>query len=330
LKKDVVIAIAAVLLIAIVTFGLAKVRPDLLPTPSSPTAGKSDSEAAKKSGKVIMRVNGDPITEAEFNAFMSVLPEQQRAMYAGPAGKRELANELVRMKALEQEAHRLGVDRDPEYAAQLNLLKTQVIATHALQKLVEQRSEKQVQELYEKEKASSLSLRHIVVAYQGGMIPPKSSGAAPSADDAMRKAGVLVERLRGGGDFAATARAESDEQESAQRGGSLGPLRAEMLPPDISGVVTKLKPGEISNPVKTQFGVHIFSVAQPTLEDMRPMLQQRVQQQIAQEEVKRLQQAAKVDLDPQFFPPAPAVPTPGPQTQTAPPQQQQPAPGGNG
>ena len=327
MRKDIVIAIAAVLLIAAVTFGLAKMRPDLPLTPSSPVAAKADSDTAKKSGKVVMRVNGDPVTEGEFEAFLSAVPEQQRAMFAGPGGKRELANELVRMKALEQEAHRLGVDRDPEYNAQLNLLKTQVTATRALQKLVEQRSEKQVQALYEKEKGSSLSLRHIVVAYQGGMIPPKGSGTPPTGDAALRKANALVERLRGGADFAATARTESDDQESGRQGGSLGPLRAEMLPPEVASVVTKLKPGQISDPVKTQFGVHIFSVGQPTLEDMRPMLQQRVQQQIAQEEVKRLQAAAKVDLDPQFFPPAPAVPTPGPQTQTMPPQS---APRGRG
>lgn len=273
-----------------------------------------------------MRVNGDPITEAEFEAFMSAVPEQQRAMFAGPAGRRELANELVRMKTLEQEARRRGLDKDPELRTQLNLLTTQLVATKALQEIVEEKSEKQIQSLYEQEKGSSLSLRHIVVAYEGGMVPPKDQGRPPSGEEAMRKANVIAQRLRGGASFETVARNESDDPESGQRGGSLGPLRAEMLPPEVAGVVTKLKPGQISDPVKTQFGIHVFSVAQPTLEDMRPMLQQRVQNQIAQEEVKKLQTAAKVDLDPQFFPPAPVVPTPGPQTQRPP----QAAPPGGG
>lgn len=293
-------------------------RPDLPPTPSSPIAAKNDSDAAKKSGKVVMRVNGDPITEGEFEAFLSAVPEQQRAVFSGPAGKRELANELVRMKALEQEAKRRGLDKDPELRTQLNLLTTQLVATKALQAIVEERSEKQIQSLYEKEKGSSLSLRHIVVAYEGGMVSPRQ-GKALSADEAMRKAGALADRIRAGASFAEVARTESDDAESGRRGGSLGPLRAEQLPPEIAAVVTKLKPGEVSAPVKTQFGIHVFSVGQPTLEDMRPMLQQRVQNEIAQEEVKKLQTAAKVDLDPQFFPPAPAVPTPGAQTSTAPP-----------
>lgn len=308
MRKDIVVAIAAVLIIAAVTFGLAKMRPDLPLSPSSPVAAKSDSDAAKKSGKVVIRVNGDPITEAEFDAFLSAVPEQQRAMYAGPAGKRELANELVRMKALEQEAHRMGLDRDPELASQLALLKTQVTATRALQELVEKRSEKQIQELYEKEKGSSLSLRHIVVAYEGGMVPAKGQGRPPSGDEATRKAGALVQRLRGGADFAATARAESDDPESAQRGGSLGPLRAEMLPPEVASVVTKLKPGQISDPVKTQFGIHIFKMEQASLEQFDPMVRQAVRQRSAEEAIRKLQSGAKVDLDPQFFPAMPQAP----------------------
>ena len=329
MRKDIVVAIVAVLLIAAVTFGLAKFRPDLPATPSSSAAEKGEPDAAEKSEKVVMRVNGDPVTQAEFEAFMSAVPEQQRAVFASAAGKRELANELVRMKALEQEAKRRGLDKDPELRSQLDLLVTQLTATKALQTIVEERADKEVQKLYEAEKGSSLSLHHIVVAYNGGMIQPKN-GSAPSEAEATRKASAIANRLRGGASFAEVARTESDDPDSGPRGGSLGPLRAEGLPPEVSSVVTKLKPGQISEPVKTQLGIHLFSVAPPTLDEMRPMLQQRVQNQIAQEEVKRLQAAAKVDLDPQFFPPAPVVPTPGQtpggQTQTAP----QPAPRGNG
>jgi parvulin-like peptidyl-prolyl isomerase len=64
----------------------------------------------------------------------------------------------------------------------------------------------------------------------------------------------------------------------------------------------------VSAPVKTQYGYHLFNVTEPSLEDLRPMLMQQVQNDIAQQEITRLQKAAKVELDPQFFPPAPPVP----------------------
>lgn len=304
-KKDIVIAIAAVLVVLAVTFGLAQMRPDGPNSPSRPFAAGGGGET-EKSGKVVIRVNGDAITEDEFNAFLGALPEQQRGMYTSPAGRRELANELVRMKALEQEARRLNLTDDVQFQRQLDLLRSQFTAQHALQKIVEKQAESQIKAEYEKQKTSAVNLRHIVVGYEGGMIPARGQNKLPSADEAMRRAAGIVTRLRGGADFAQVARTDSDDVQSGGQGGSLGPLRADALPPEVASVVTKLKPGQISDPVKTQFGIHVFNVSEPTLDELRPALLQKVQQEIAAKEVDRLQKAAKVDLDPQFFPPAPA------------------------
>jgi len=328
-RKDISIAIAAVVVILAVAFGLSKMRPDLPLTPSRAySAAKERFSSSAKPGKVVMHVNGEPVTEAEFNAFLTAVPEQQRGVFATPAGKRQLADELVRMKALEQEAERLGIKDDAEMKAQMELLRTQVTAQRVLQKLVQQNADKEVAAAYEREKKNALSLRHIVLAYQGGMVPPKAQGAQPPTEQqAMQKAAGLAARVRGGADFAQVAKTESDDQESAQRGGSLGPLRADQLPPEIATVVSKLKPGEVSDPVRTQFGIHVFNVAEPSLEDLKPMLMQQVQQEIAQREITRLQKAAKVEMDEQFFPKVPAMPGQQPQAPQAP---VQPAPRGNG
>ena len=306
MKRDLSLAVAAVAIIAAVTFGLARMRPDLPLTPSSPHTGASKAGApvAAKQGKVIMRVNGEAVTEAEFNAFMGAVPEQQRAMFSTPAGRRELANELVRMKALEQEARRMGIADDPEVVMQIDLLRTQVTATRALQKIVEAKAEAQIRAAYDREKSGAQSLRHIVVAYEGGQIPPRQQGQeAPSESEAMKRAQSLVARIRSGADFGQVARTESDDTRSAAAGGSLGPIPMENLPPEIGSVVKTLKPGQVSDPVRTPLGLHIFSVGVPTLEELRPALEQRVQNELVQREVMRLQSAAKVELDPQFFPP---------------------------
>jgi len=309
-RKDISVALIAVAAVLAVAFGLSKMRPDLPLTPSAPYMGVKTRAAtparAAKAGKIVMRVNGEPVTEAEFMAFLGAIPENQRGVFAGPAGKRELANELVRMKALEQEARRLGLEEDPAVTSQMDLVKTQLTAQLALQKIVEQSAEKEIVAAYEREKKNALSLRHIVLSYQGGMVPPRAQGQQPpTAEQAMQKAAGVVAQLRGGADFSRLAKTGSDDVESAQRGGSLGPMRPDMLPPEIGSVVSKLKPGQVSDPVKTQFGIHIFNVAEPTLDDLRPMLAQQVQNEIAQREVNRLQKAADVDLDPQFFPPVP-------------------------
>jgi len=327
-KKDIVIAAVAVVIVVAVAFGLAAIRPN---TPGTSSGGSGDGEDLTSEtrpaadDKVVMRVNGQPVTEREFHLFVQSAPEQSRAFYGSPQGRRALADELVKLKVLEQEGRRLKIADDPEVRTQLAMMRAQIMAGRTLEKLADAKAEALIRTEYEKEKAKSFSLRHILLAYTGGGVPPKEGKQAPAPEAALQKANGIVERLRGGGDFAQLARTESDDVQSAQNGGSLGPANPEMLPPEIGGVVSKLKPGQISDPVKTQFGVHIFKVEQPTLDELRPMLRQKVRQQVAETEVTRLEKAAKVDLDDTFFPPAPAAPaapqaTPGTApTQTNPP-----------
>jgi peptidyl-prolyl cis-trans isomerase C len=313
-KKDIVIAAVAVVIVIAVAFGLAALRPSQ--GSSSTASADKDPAAAKALGgdNVVMRVNGDPITEREFNLFIQNAPAEGRQFYGSPAGRRALADEMVKLKVLEQEAKRIGITDDPDVKAQIEMARAQITAARALEKLANQKTDERIPAEYEKEKATAVSLRHILIAYQGGAVPARGGKQPPTEQAAMAKASQLAATLRAGADFAQIARAESDDEQSGANGGMIGPAKPDQLPPDIAAVVSKLKPGQMSDPVKTQFGVHIFKVEQPSLEDLRPMLTQRVRQQVAEEEVKRLQGSAKVDLDPKFFPPAPAAPAAPPAT----------------
>lgn len=311
-KKDLVIAAIVIAVVAAVAFGLSTMRPDLPLSASKPSGGDrgGDSPSKKKAeGAAVMHVDGVPVTETEFAAFMQSVPENARQFYATPAGRRALADEIVRIKLLEKEAKRLGVDNDPAVNTRLEMMRSQMVAGLALEKLMKDRMEPAIRAEYEKEKAGSMNLRHILVAYRGGAAPPKD-GKVLSAEQAMTRAAGLVARIRGGAEFADVARRESDDQQSALEGGSLGPAKPEMLPPEVAAVVKTLQPGKVSDPVKTQFGVHIFMTSPATLEEMRPMLSQQVQQKIMMETLEGLQKGAKIDLDPKYFPPDAAPPRP--------------------
>ena len=315
MKKDFVIALLAILLVTAVTFALDRTIPDKPLTPSQPFEAKAAGagKAAVKEGKVVMRVNGEPVTEGEFNTFAQSVPEEQRAFLASnPQGKRMLANEIVKMKMLEQEARRLGVSGDPDVKTQIEMTSAQIMAMRALEKIVKPKLEAYVRAEFEKERKDSINLRHIVVAYSGGQIPARDGSTRPP-EQAMQKAQTIATRLRGGGaDFAELARAESDDQQTAANGGSLGAVNRAMLPPEIASVITKLQPGQISDPVRTPLGIHIFRTDAPSLEEMRPALMRRAQQQVVMETLEELQKQAKVDFDPGFFPPAQQSPAPPP------------------
>ena len=74
-------------------------------------------------------------------------------------------------------------------------------------------------------------------------------------------------RLRGGEDFATLARANSQDTLSAAKGGSLGWLNKGDTVPAFEETLEKLSPGEISKPVKTQFGWHLVQVQERRTHD---------------------------------------------------------------
>lgn len=75
-----------------------------------------------------------------------------------------------------------------------------------------------------------------------------------SEDDAK-----LVEKvLKGGGDFVQTAKSLSTDEETAANGGDLGWMARDRMLKAFAEAAFALKPGEISAPVKTQFGWHII------------------------------------------------------------------------
>jgi peptidyl-prolyl cis-trans isomerase D len=66
--------------------------------------------------------------------------------------------------------------------------------------------------------------------------------------------------LKGGEDFAALAKADSEDKGSASRGGDLGCFQRGSMVPEFDDAAFALAPGQTSDPVKTSFGYHIIRV----------------------------------------------------------------------
>ncbi len=81
-----------------------------------------------------------------------------------------------------------------------------------------------------------------------------------SDDDARNRLQQLYQRIQGGEDFAALARAHSDDKGSAIKGGDLGWVSPGNLVPKFEEVMDALPKGGLSEPFRTQFGWHIVQV----------------------------------------------------------------------
>ena len=96
-----------------------------------------------------------------------------------------------------------------------------------------------------------LRLRHI-------LIKVKEGAAAEEKKAAQAKAAALKKDLDGGLDFDEAVEKNSDDQESARRGGDLGYVVKGMLPAEAEAAAFKMQVGDNSAPVETKFGWHIL------------------------------------------------------------------------
>ncbi|HEX3583758.1 MAG TPA: peptidylprolyl isomerase [Thermoanaerobaculia bacterium] len=314
MTRDLSLAAVVIIAIAALCFGAVKMHP-LAPPPPSPVVATAASAAGAGTGAgvavpapkgpVIMTVNGEPVTEEEFQLFLSTLPDNIRLMANQSEPRNKIAEQFVRMKVVEQEARRLGADKDPDVQSKMASDHTNVLVEYALKKFATAPPESQVRAEYEKHKGefSAAELSHILVAYQGGQIPPKSGPPLPEAQ-AAQKAEAIEAKLRSGALFGPTAAQFSDDQTTGVQGGKLGEVQPGMLPPELQAVVDGLKPGEISQPVKSQFGIHIFRLdsrrAAP-YEQARATIIRKLQQDAVATAVDKLEKSARVEKDLKYF-----------------------------
>ncbi len=122
-----------------------------------------------------------------------------------------------------------------------------------------QPTEDELKSLYEEQKAQygtpeQRRLSHILIT--------ADMDDAAKAAEALAKATALRERLVKGEDFAKLAKDNSDDKDSALKGGDLGLSNKETMHPDLANAAFALGKGEVSQPVKTQFGYDLIKVTE--------------------------------------------------------------------
>jgi peptidyl-prolyl cis-trans isomerase C len=298
-------------------------------TPSATVApAPGTAQTPTDPNKVVLSIGNTKITAAEYDKLVDALPQQYQT-YARGAGKRQFAENLVQLRLLADEAEKRNLDKQPKVQEQIAFQRSNLLAQAMFESLQQDTKvdDNLVQLYYDahKNEYESVRAKHILIRVKGAPMPGAAGKPELTDEQALAKAEEIRQKLVAGGDFAAIAKAESDDTGSAQQGGELGEFRHGMMVPPFEQAAFALKPGEVSQPVKSPFGYHIIVVEEhklKTLADVKPDIEKALRPEMARKQVQAMRDKASVQIDDGFFgpapeahPPVPAAPAPAPAPQ---------------
>lgn len=166
-------------------------------------------------------------------------------------------------------------------------------------------SEQEIDQFYEAHRAelehpTEVRISEIVLKVQG-------SGSVGDRAAALQRANTVLAELRApGSNFAAVARAQSDDAVVARQGGDRGFVRFDDMPPPLATAAENLQVGQVSEIIEGPDGYHIISVTEVRAPDpaARAEARARISKLLAENArdnrqasfVKSLRDKAKIEM----------------------------------
>lgn len=221
------------------------------------TAPAAPVSAPQPTHALVHDAAGDSITVADVQAELLRVPEANRAQALGnPNGVEQLVTNLLVRRLLAKEALRDGLDKDALIQSNLAMAKDRVLSDARLAKIDQQNAP-----------GDAALEAHARNVYQAGGarfdIPAQTRAShiliENKGPESLAKAKDLLTQLRAGASFEDLAKANSADTGSGARGGSLGFFGpGQMVRPFEDATNALQKPGDLSEPIETQFGYHII------------------------------------------------------------------------
>ncbi|WP_342643607.1 peptidylprolyl isomerase [Rhodoligotrophos ferricapiens] len=244
------------------------------------------AQQAPAEDPVVAKVNGYEIKASEVKLAADDLP--QLAEVPPQLRYAFVVEYLVERHLMAQEAVKEAIADTGEYKRRLAFYQAKALRdAYFHEKIQPTVKEEDVRKLYDEQaakvnSAERVHAQHILVDTE------------EQAQDALAK-------IKGGAKFEDIAKQVSKDG-SAQVGGDLGFFSADEMVPEFSKVAFSLQPGQISEPIKTEYGWHVIKVlerkvggAQP-FEKVKGGLTMVVLRQKVQERVAELRKGADVEM----------------------------------
>lgn len=196
---------------------------------------------------ILALVNDKEIKESDLDLAISRLPRDKQSYFSSGEGKKQLLDQVISFELFYNYALDNGMENDDFYIRQMEIVKKDILTQVAVNRVLANVlvTDEEVKAYYEANKEmfkteESVSARHILV-------------------DSLEQAEEIIGKIKSGTKFEDAA-TEYSTCPSKSNGGNLGSFTRGRMVPEFEEAAFKLGVGEISAPVKTQFGYHIIKV----------------------------------------------------------------------
>jgi peptidyl-prolyl cis-trans isomerase C len=289
---------------AIAAVAFAQQPPPASAPASTPPPAAADATAPDA---VVVTVGSEKITRAQFENLLQALAQNGRTL-PNPAARRQVAEQLGQLLAVAQEARKRKLDESPAIKQMMFIQSNQVLANE-LQKQVARDinpGEADLRAYYDAHKGEyeQVKASHILIRFKGSPVPVRPNEKDLTDEEALAKAQDIVKKLKAGGDFAALAKAESDDTGTGENGGQLPPFGRGQMVKEFEEAVFVQPVGKVSDPVKTKFGYHIIKVEEhtnKTFEQSRDDIEKKLKPEMTREAMDKIEKQTPVVLDDNYF-----------------------------
>jgi len=270
-----------------------------LPASAQTPAPAATAPAATGDDPVLATVNGTEIRRSEVAAATVELAQSLPPQVTGPARDEYVLGFLIDLTAMAQVAEAEKLDQTEEFKRELAFIRKRVLMQAALEKITKAAMTPDAlkatyeEALKQQKPEEEAHARHILFR-----VDPADAASAATAE---QKAKDVEARIKKGEDFATLAKELTEDPSGKEDGGDLGFFTKDQMVPEFADVAFAMKPGEVSAPVKTQFGWHVIKLEEkrtkplPTFDEVKPQLEQYLAQKAQAEAVQKARDGAKVE-----------------------------------
>lgn len=240
------------------------------------------------SDKPVARVDGLPITENDMKLAVEDLADRLPQGASDEQKRDYVIGYLTDLKLGAKAAEAAKIGDTPEFKARIDYFRQKILLDEYLAR--------------EAKKAVTTEAARKLYDDTTKSLPPEEEVRARHIlveEEDMAKAALA--RVKKGEDFAKIAAELSKDPGSGKEGGDLGFFTKDRMVAPFAEAAFKLKPGEVSEPVKSQFGWHVIKVEEkrvkplPKFEDVKGEIETYLLRKGQQDLILALRSAAKIE-----------------------------------